>query len=483
MTGRASKLIWSGIEAVITSTTGNRVAVLSGPRVRIPPTPPCRCELHQVRSGLFIPCRRRPSRLPEAVSFRLLKSEGPTALEHTAQRIQAHNEIVYAARSAAYNAALPFLNGTLIQLFLAFQGVSAARIGTFNMILYIVNIAATVLLSSIAERKGNAVLQSGRIMFTQMLAYLLYPLAALLTSGTALYLILLGAAAIQMLLYASKAIFEYKLIYQITPIQNYGRLTSIAGAVIGVVGAGVGWLYARLVNSIPDGGGYLAGMLLCLLMLAASTFFNHRLRIVDHSFDQAPPAAEKKKASTLALIRMPVFRKFLVPNAIRGVTQGVMDSIALIALAMGIRESDAASLPVICSCAYIGACALFAFVEHRMSVVTIGLIGGAMTLAMIFLPHGNSTVFMLLFLIAYFGRILIDYVMPVMVCHMIDPQIAGEYNALRWVLLNICAAGTSYVVGHVVEHVSPLVLLIPAALAYGVCMVWFAVMYLSFNRY
>ena len=32
--------IWSGIEAVITSTTGNRVAVLSGPRVRIPPTPP-----------------------------------------------------------------------------------------------------------------------------------------------------------------------------------------------------------------------------------------------------------------------------------------------------------------------------------------------------------------------------------------------------------------------------------------------------------
>ena len=31
---------WSGIEAVITSTTGNRVTVKSRPRVRIPPTPP-----------------------------------------------------------------------------------------------------------------------------------------------------------------------------------------------------------------------------------------------------------------------------------------------------------------------------------------------------------------------------------------------------------------------------------------------------------
>ena len=34
------KCIWSSIEVVITSTTGNRVAVLSGSRVRIPPTPP-----------------------------------------------------------------------------------------------------------------------------------------------------------------------------------------------------------------------------------------------------------------------------------------------------------------------------------------------------------------------------------------------------------------------------------------------------------
>ena len=32
--------IWSSIEEVITSTTGNRVYVKSVPRVRIPPTPP-----------------------------------------------------------------------------------------------------------------------------------------------------------------------------------------------------------------------------------------------------------------------------------------------------------------------------------------------------------------------------------------------------------------------------------------------------------
>ena len=36
----AKKRICSGIEEVITSTTGNRVVVKSGTRVRIPPTAP-----------------------------------------------------------------------------------------------------------------------------------------------------------------------------------------------------------------------------------------------------------------------------------------------------------------------------------------------------------------------------------------------------------------------------------------------------------
>ena len=39
-TDKESVVTWSSIEVVITSTTGNRVAVLSGSRVRIPPTPP-----------------------------------------------------------------------------------------------------------------------------------------------------------------------------------------------------------------------------------------------------------------------------------------------------------------------------------------------------------------------------------------------------------------------------------------------------------
>ena len=45
---------WRSIEVVITSTTGNRVAVMSGTRVRIPPSPPRRSKLCIACSDFFI---------------------------------------------------------------------------------------------------------------------------------------------------------------------------------------------------------------------------------------------------------------------------------------------------------------------------------------------------------------------------------------------------------------------------------------------
>ena len=55
----AKKRICSGIEEVITSTTGNRVVVKSGTRVRIPPTAPKKNELLSTKSSFFFyPSRR-----------------------------------------------------------------------------------------------------------------------------------------------------------------------------------------------------------------------------------------------------------------------------------------------------------------------------------------------------------------------------------------------------------------------------------------
>ncbi len=78
--------ICSGIEEVITSTTGNRVVVKSGTRVRIPPTAPTEKPRKHTVSSVFLlrrqaPCLRRRSChiLPE--NFLFSRKNSPSSLD------------------------------------------------------------------------------------------------------------------------------------------------------------------------------------------------------------------------------------------------------------------------------------------------------------------------------------------------------------------------------------------------------------------
>lgn len=393
------------------------------------------------------------------------------------------NFSLYAVREGAYTAAMPFINGTLVQLFLAHKDIAPERIGLFNTILYIVNIGFTMLLSNLAEKKPNALLRCNRLLLAQAALYLGF-FAAFLpmqSGGGGLFLVVLAAASVQMAMYSCKYIYEYKLLYQIIDIERYGALASFTGVVIGLMGAGFGWICARIIESGNGDTPYLIGMLLTEALLITAFLSAKRLKIVNHSFD-SPREKPFRAEETVRLLRSPIFRKFVVPNILRGVTIGITNSIALIALGMGYTEGIAARLAVMSSFGYIAGSVFYHIFERKVKPVTMGLIGSGLLCAMTFLPHSSNTALQLLFLIAFFGRILVDYSVPVMVFHMIDPEISGAYNAWRNVLFSLTAAGVSYAVGALVGRVNPLWLLVPGAAAYGISMICYGVLYKKFGN-
>ena len=393
------------------------------------------------------------------------------------------NFSLYAVREGAYTAAMPFINGTLVQLFLAHKGVASERIGLFNTVLYIVNIGFTILLSNLAEKKPNALLRCNRLLLIQAALYLGFFTAFLPVQpgGDRLFLIVLAAASIQMALYSCKYIYEYKLLYQIIDINRYGALASFTGVVIGLMGAGCGWVCARIIEKGSGDTPYLLGMLLTEALLIAAYLSAKNLAVVNHAFDGARKAPVSA-GETVRMLRSPVFRKFVIPNILRGVTIGITNSIALIALGMGYSEGVAARLTVMSSLGYITGSVFYHFFERKVKPVTMGLIGSVLLCAMAFMPHSSGTALQALFLIAFFGRILVDYSVPVMVFGMIDPEISGAYNAWRNVLFSLTAAGVSYAVGALVGRVNPLWLLAPGAAAYGISMVCYGVLYKKFGK-
>ena len=115
----------------------------------------------------------------------------------------------------------------------------------------------------------------------------------------------------------------------------------------------------------------------------------------------------------------------------------------------------------------------YLLLEKKLSVGMINIIGGVLTCAMIFMPRGNTAGFLILFFIAYLGRIIVDNAVPTMLFPLIDPKIAGSYNAWRCALYNLCSIIVTPIVSALVEKVHPLWLLIPGAVTYVVVTVWY----------
>ena len=106
-------------------------------------------------------------------------------------------------------------------------------------------------------------------------------------------------------------------------------------------------------------------------------------------------------------------------------------------------------------------------------IVFICIIGGVLTCAMIFMPYGNTAGFLALFFISYLGRIIVDNAVPTMLFPLIDPKIAGSYNAWRCVLYNLCSIIVTPIISVLVEKVNPLWLLIPGTVTYVIVTVWY----------
>lgn len=378
---------------------------------------------------------------------------------------------------------MPFITGTLLQVFLMNRGVDTLEIGMINAAVNLVQVAATILTSDWAERKVDICRSSCKTILLQAIIYPCFVVQAALFGNCtrALVWITLGSVCIQTALYACKCVYEYKLLYQIIDIAQYGRLASYTGVAIGISGAGISLVYTKLIDSMDGTLPYFLGMACTELLLLLAYRSSRRLTPVNAMFTGSKPRVTLQQ--TVMVLRSPMFRRLIIPNLIRGLTISAMNSIAMIALTMGYSESLSAGLSIISAGGYIAASGLYYLLSRRAHPVRSGLLGGAMVLAMAFLPRHSPLGFMLFFLLAYMGRVMVDYTVPVMLYRMIDPQTAGIYHAWRSVIHFASAAAMSYLLGALIGKVNLFWILLPCSCAYLLSMIWYGIYYHAYETH
>ena len=392
------------------------------------------------------------------------------------------NIIFMAAKDGAMTAAMPMVNGSLIHLLLTNRGVSAYYVGLFSTLVSIITVVGTMLCSYISEKLPKPLKQYRWLFFLQTVIYIaMIPIAYFATTPTFLFVALSLVACSITLISSWNGILCYKIPYMTIPFDSYGNYTAVSGSVTGIVGVASSFAFSAIINGNVGGNPYLVCICISFVFLLVAWYCTYRLQPVNDVYD-APSHNTMSIKKLLEVFRMPLFRKFLIPNTLRGITIGVTSSVALIALYMGLSEGQASMLPIICALGYVGASFLFHFLSKYMPLPTVAVIGSILVFALISLPHDNSPVFLTVFLVAYIGRTLVDYAIPVMLIRIVPAEIAGIYNAGRNILLNFSSTITIFAVGALLGKISALWLLSACGVAYLVGMIWYMILYKKYTK-
>lgn len=387
----------------------------------------------------------------------------------------------YAAMAASYTASLPMVNGALMQLFLADKGLSTVQIGTFATVVQMSTLLGTMLFSKTADKSDNPKRFTGLVLLGQMLLSLCYLLIAKSSLPANIMLILAAilAAAITGLA-ALKGILDYKLPYQIIPLDKYGNMIFLNSAINGIVGIGLSFCFSQIIAVKLGGEPYLWCMVLASGLLLISSTSCLGMKPIEGS-----SAIIRKNSITgkqlLEMFCSPKFKAIILPTLLRGVTFGITGSMVLIMLNLGYSDADASKLPIITACGCLLAAGIHHLLSHKLKMPSIGTVGSILLLSVLFLPRGNTHLFYFLYLLVYTGQMLIDCTIPIMVIHIVDPQIAGAYNAWRNTLLFLISTVSTYVTAVLLERGLVKVVLLACAVGYSIGMILHKRMYYRFT--
>ena len=333
--------------------------------------------------------------------------------------------------------ALMCASGPLIQTFIGSLGFNSEFNYMHTTVLQAVSTLTIILASNWADR-GNIIKRNAIIQLPLAFLYLFYVPFCFLKFGDAnaiLPFILLSLIGVsQMVITGLDTVCAYKLPYFVYKVEHYGVISSIGGLIGSLINLGITALIAKLSETVE----YTKIMLVAfcisfvLVVLAAIVQFFQKSLI---DMDAVQLKDKKQKPVPLKTLFMtPVFIRLLPAHLLRGFAAGVLGVLSIVALDLGYDETvttTMASLQQISS--FIG-CAVFGVLSVYVRPRALTFFSSFVFLLLPFVITTNKMLFFVLVTVIQFGRMIVDYAVPVAMMKAVPVEIAGGYNAWRMVL-------------------------------------------------
>ncbi len=225
------------------------------------------------------------------------------------------------------------------------------------------------------------------------------------------------------------SILAYCLPYHTINMEDYGKMTGISVALSGACSFVVSFVHSFIVSKIDYVYAMIWFFAVALACFVLSFFVCSSLKEIENKAQ----VKNTTKEDMIAVFKNKDTYILLLPNFARGLAAGIMSVIAVIGISQGVlNEQTSSYVNIIMQITMFVANIFYVMAYKKVSTTTLLFISGIGVAVFIpFCMSGGSTLFLIMFLFAYFFRMISDTAIPVVITEIIPPSQIGAYTSIR----------------------------------------------------
>ncbi len=382
------------------------------------------------------------------------------------------NFILLWLRDGLYCLAATLSSASVLQAFYLKMGMSARTVSYYASFTQAVYLLFSLLFAGAADRSRRTKRTATFLFFANAVSLLTQMTLCLLPKSSAAFC--LAAFAVGAVINVSntvRVVFDYKMICEVIPVEEYSAYSSVSGILCGVFGILPGFLlpffYARWDYTAVTLCVFAASGFFCAL----AGFLNGCLRLLPGKEENPAPETENRSSSVRTVLGRKEFRRLALPNFIRGVGAGVISILPLLAIReVGLPEEQSALISGVMNAATFTSCALYGVIRRlRVKPTTLALAGSCLFFLLCASFSASPAVFLVLLFFAYSGYNVVCYAIPDTVYQHVEESVISAYHTWRMALTTLGTVLSTALFGLAAESVSGTLLAVCGTVSIFLC--------------
>ena len=340
----------------------------------------------------------------------------------------------YCIYTTLYNVGFTFCTGAIMQTFLLQAGFLADQVYVLNSLMQIMQVAMMLVLTFLSGKIKRVKLVTSISCVSLSLLTAVFLIGAinpeLIRHGYVIAVfIVAGVSYVGVGLYT---ILSYCLPYYTIDMQDYGKMTGISVAIAGGVSFLVSLSYSILLSKfsyMKTTASFFVIAIVCFI-LTGIVCASMRVKTVEMNKEN------QEVSDVMAVFKNKNTYVLLLPNFTRGLSIGIFNVIATIAISTSIlNETTSSYVNLILQIATFTGNVFFAFAYKKRSTKNLLLLATlGVCISFPFSLELGIIGFFCCFAIASFFRFVMDTAIPVIITEIIPKEQIGPYTSIRMLI-------------------------------------------------